>query len=73
MVAENVDNDPDIGRGIDRINAAYFNEAGNRASGLILDEIGLSGHGVANTLWRISDYLGKRASGEWENNGSRST
>lgn len=58
---ENVDNDPDIGRGIDRINAAYFNEAGNRASGLVLNEIGLSGHGVANTLWRISSYLRSRA------------
>ena len=58
---ENVDNDEDIGRGIDRINARYFDEAGNRVSGLILDEIGLSGHGVANTLWRISSYLNKRA------------
>ena len=39
---ENVDNDHDIGRGIDRINARYFDEAGNRVSGLILDEIGLT-------------------------------
>ena len=58
---ENVDNDHDIGRGIDRINARYFDEAGNRVSGLILDEIGLDGHGVANMLWRISAYLAKRA------------
>lgn len=58
---ENVDNDPDIGRGIDRINASFFNDAGNRASGLNLEEIGMDGHGVANTLWRISAYLRMRA------------
>ena len=58
---ENVDNDPDIGRGIDRINATYFNEAGNRVSGLDLFEIGMDAHGVANTLWRISAYLRSRA------------
>lgn len=50
-----------VGQGIDRINARYFDEAGNRASGLCLEEIGLSGHGVANTLWRISAYLKERA------------
>jgi len=58
---ENVDNDPDIGRGIDRINASFFNDAGNRASGLCLEEIGMDGHKVANTLWRISAYLRMRA------------
>ena len=58
---ENVNNDEDIGRGIDRINARYFDEAGNRVSGLLLDEIGLDGHGVANMLWKISAYLEKRA------------
>jgi hypothetical protein len=58
---ENVDNDRDIGRGIDRINARFFDEAGNRASGLILDEIGESGHGLANRLWRVSAYLNQRA------------
>jgi hypothetical protein len=61
MTFENVDNDADIGRGFDRINASYFDEAGNRVSGLLLEEIGLSGHGVANTLWRISAYLRERA------------
>jgi hypothetical protein len=58
---ENVDNDDSIGRGFDRINASYFDEAGNRVSGLLLEEIGLSGHSVANTLWRISSYLRERA------------
>ena len=55
------DKDDTVGQGIDRINARYFDEAGNRASGLCLEEIGLSGHGVANMLWRISAYLKERA------------
>lgn len=55
------DKDETVGQGIDRINARYFDEAGNRVSGLCLEEIGLDGHGVANTLWRISAYLKKRA------------
>lgn len=58
---ENVGNDEDIGRGIDRINARYFDEAGDRVSGLVLEEIGLDGHAVANTLWKISAYLERRA------------
>lgn len=63
-MSENSDKDETIGRGIDRINARYFDEAGNRASGLCLEEIGLDGHGVANTLWRISAYLKRRADGD---------
>ncbi len=44
----------------DRINAQFFDEAGNRVSGLILDEIGEDGHAVANLLWKISAYLKER-------------
>jgi hypothetical protein len=58
---ENVDNDETIAQGIDRINASFFDDAGNRASGLCLEEIGLDGHVVANMLWRISSYLRRRA------------
>ena len=61
MSLENPDHDEIVGQGIDRINASFFNEAGNRASGLILDEIGMSGHGLANQLWRVSAYLRMRA------------
>lgn len=61
VLLENVGNDEDIGRGIDRINARYFDEAGDRVSGLALEEIGLDGHAVANTLWKISAYLKGRA------------
>jgi hypothetical protein len=50
-----------IGQGFDRINARYFDEAGGRVSGLNLEEIGLDGHVVANTLWKISAYLKRRA------------
>ena len=64
VLVENVDDDEFIGRGIDRINSRYFDEAGNRASGLALEEIGLDGHAVANTLWKISAYLRRRADGE---------
>lgn len=60
---ENVNNDGEIGRSFDRMNARYFDEAGNRVSGLDLWEIGLDAHGVANTLWRISSYLQSRAAG----------
>lgn len=60
---ENVDDNAEINRSFDRINASYFNEAGNRVSGLDLWEIGLDAHGVANTLWRISSYLQSRAAG----------
>ena len=58
---ENPDNDETVGQGIDRINAAFFNDAGNRASGMVLDEIGMDGHDIANKLWRISAYLRSRA------------
>lgn len=58
---ENPGNDEEIGNGIDRINAHYFDEAGNRASGLCLEAIGLDGHAIANQLWKISAYLRKRA------------
>jgi hypothetical protein len=51
----------DVARGINRINARFFDDAGNRASGLCLEEIGLDGHAVANTLWRISALLKRRA------------
>jgi hypothetical protein len=61
MSHENPDNDKDIGRGIDRINAAFFDDAGNRASGMCLEEIGFDGHDIANKLWKISAYLKKRA------------
>lgn len=61
---ENPDNDETIGQGIDRINARFFDEAGNRASGLCLEAIGESGHGVANLLWKISAYLERRANGD---------
>ncbi|MGH7239211.1 MAG: hypothetical protein ACREHG_03985 [Candidatus Saccharimonadales bacterium] len=61
MVMENPDNDETVGQGIDRINAAFFNDAGNRASGMVLDEIGMDGHAVANMLWRISAHLRRRA------------
>jgi hypothetical protein len=44
----------------DRINAQFFEDAGNRVSGLELSEIGLDGHGVANLLWRIASYLKDR-------------
>jgi hypothetical protein len=64
MSFENVDNDETVGQGIDRINSRFFDDAGNRASGLCLKEIGLDGHAVANTLWRISSYLKRRANGE---------
>ena len=46
----------------DRINARLLNEAGDTVSGLDLSEIGESGHGVANLLWKISAYLRKRDS-----------
>lgn len=58
---ENVDNDRDISRGIDRINASFFDDAGNRASGMNLEPIGLDGHAVANLLWKISSFLKQRA------------
>jgi hypothetical protein len=44
----------------DQINAQFFEDAGNRASGLELSEIGLDGHGVANLMWRIASYLRSR-------------
>jgi hypothetical protein len=53
--------DESVAQGINRINARFFDDAGNRASGLCLEEIGLDGHGVANTLWRISALLKRRA------------
>lgn len=46
---------------MDSVNAKFFDQAGDRVSGLDLSEIGLDGHAVANTLWRISAYLAKRA------------
>lgn len=61
MAFENVDDDESVGRGIDRINARFFDDAGNRASGLCLEEIGMSGHQLANRLWRVSAYLRMRA------------
>jgi hypothetical protein len=61
MTIENHDNEETVAQGINRINAAFFDDAGNRASGLCLEEIGLDGHGVANTLWRISALLKERA------------
>jgi len=57
--------DETVAQGINRINAQFFDDAGNRASGLCLEEIGLDGHAVANTLWRISAYL-KRKAGDSE-------
>ena len=44
----------------DRLNAAFFDAAGDRASGLNLEEIGMSGHGLANTLWKVAAYLRNR-------------
>lgn len=47
-------------KSFDSINADFFDQAGNRVSGLDLSEIDLESHAVANMLWRISAYLKKR-------------
>jgi len=60
-VADKNDHKDTVAQGINRINARFFDDAGNRASGLCLEEIGLDGHAVANTLWRISALLKRRA------------
>lgn len=45
----------------DRIIARELDKAASYVSGLILDEIDVDGHQVANMLWKISGYLKKRA------------
>jgi hypothetical protein len=46
---------------VDKILAEVFDRAGNCVSGLNLDPIDEDGHAVANTLWKISSYLKRRA------------
>jgi len=47
-------------RGFDGLAARRFDNVGNIASGLTLDEIGEDGHAVANKLWKIAAYLKRR-------------
>ena len=50
-----------VAAALDKIAARHLDEAASIVSGLILDEIGLDGHGEANRLWRIAAYLRERA------------
>lgn len=50
-----------MGRGMDRLNAATLERAGNTVSGLCLEEIGEDGHLIANKLWKIAAYLRRRS------------
>lgn len=50
----------DMQKKSDRILAEQFDSAGDAASGLVLDEIGLDGHDVANLLWKVAAYLKRR-------------
>jgi len=47
-------------RNIDKITADYLASAGNRLSGLDLEEIGMDGHDLANRVWRVVEYLRTR-------------
>jgi len=48
-------------REFDRINSRFFDAAGDRVSGLDLEEIGMDGHAEANRLWKIAEYLRNRS------------
>jgi hypothetical protein len=54
----------DVSKRADKIIAEFFDRAGNAVSGLDLSEIGLEGHQVANTLWKIAGYLRRRGTNQ---------
>jgi hypothetical protein len=45
---------------LDKVVAEHLEDTGNMVSGLILDDIGVDGHEIANLLWRIAAHLRKR-------------
>lgn len=49
----------DVSKRADKIIAEFFDRAG-----LDLSEIGLEGHQVANTLWKIAGYLKRRGTNQ---------